>query len=189
MTARMNVDDVAALIRSGATLHISGEERLLAQLPPGRWIGGTIPYFVTAEGGRCDREGLLVTAVDIGESVDVDIIGEDELDGLSEKLPENGLTLAIVPGLSSIHKAFALTAGELPDLFSHPLVGWISGVHLEDLGKSQPKVFNGMTQTAYADKIVLMKIALPADQIAEVGIVNLFSQGGGSSIVFDETAF
>ena len=189
MTIRMTVEETAALVRSGEALHIAGEENLLAQLPAGRWIGGTIPYFVSADGGQCDRDGLLVTPITVGDSIDVKLIDEAELERITEKLPANGLTLAIVPGLSPIHKEFALKVGEIPDLFSHPLVGWISGVHLDDLGKKTPKVFDGTTQKAHADKIALLCISLPETQLAEVGIVNLFTQGSGSTIVFDETAF
>lgn len=41
----------ADMIRGGATLAIAGDESVLAALPAGHWIGGTIPYFMGQEGG------------------------------------------------------------------------------------------------------------------------------------------
>lgn len=37
------VKQVAELIKTGKTLLIAGDEKLLKQLPKGSWIAGTIP--------------------------------------------------------------------------------------------------------------------------------------------------
>jgi len=47
----MTKDEVKALIEAGKTLLLAGAESELAGLPKGRWIGGTIPYFMGDEGG------------------------------------------------------------------------------------------------------------------------------------------
>src|SRR3989442_1532003 len=40
---------------------VAGDERLLAQLPKGNWVGGTIPYLMTDEdGGLTTRDSLMV---------------------------------------------------------------------------------------------------------------------------------
>src|SRR5439155_1722009 len=40
---------------------VAGDERLLAQLPRGNWVGGTIPYLMTdEEGGLTTRDSLMV---------------------------------------------------------------------------------------------------------------------------------
>ena len=54
------VDEVAAMIRDGRALLLAGCEPLLDQLPRGRWIAGTTPYFMSAEEGGIVDE-LLVT--------------------------------------------------------------------------------------------------------------------------------
>ena len=41
----MTKEEVKALIEAGKTLLLAGSESLLADLPKGRWIGGTIPYL------------------------------------------------------------------------------------------------------------------------------------------------
>src|SRR5437899_10408967 len=52
----------AELTRAPNTLFaVAGDERLLAQLPQGNWIGGTIPYLMTDEdGGLTTRDSLMV---------------------------------------------------------------------------------------------------------------------------------
>ncbi len=55
-----SLTEAAEAISSGAPLLIAGDEALLTQLPEGRWIGGTIPYFMTADGGQVTREMVYV---------------------------------------------------------------------------------------------------------------------------------
>ena len=46
----------AELILGGATLAIAGDESVLAALPLGNWMGGTIPYFMGQGGGVTTRD-------------------------------------------------------------------------------------------------------------------------------------
>ena len=50
-----SVDEANRLIMAGKRLHIAGDAAALARLGRGDWIGGTIPYFLTAEGGQADH--------------------------------------------------------------------------------------------------------------------------------------
>jgi hypothetical protein len=56
-----SVDEANRLIMAGKRLHIAGDAAALARLGRGDWIGGTIPYFLTAEGGQADRKRVFVT--------------------------------------------------------------------------------------------------------------------------------
>ena len=40
----LTTTEVAKRISDGQTLLLAGEEKLLGQLPKGKWIAGTIPY-------------------------------------------------------------------------------------------------------------------------------------------------
>jgi len=95
----------------------------------------------------------------------------------------------VIPGMSEAHAKYASEIGELPGLFETPIAGWIAGVHLDDLGKAKPKVFNGRTGEASAEKIVVLHAQLPDDVAARIGIINLFAQGSGDRIEFPETGF
>ena len=58
----LTVAEASEAITAGAAVLVAGDESLLRQLPQGRWIGGTIPYFMTDAGGQawlCN--GLVVT--------------------------------------------------------------------------------------------------------------------------------
>lgn len=61
LTEMMTVSAVSELINSGVNLYLAASEELLTQLPKGNWIGGTIPYFMTANGGLITHEKIHVT--------------------------------------------------------------------------------------------------------------------------------
>lgn len=181
-------DAVAAMIAAGEALILAGEEHLLASLPAGRWIGGTIPYFMTAEaGGTFDRERLFVQRLPQGASVHWQgLLDRDALPRLDATGPDNGYTVILMPSQSEVHRDFALHAIEWPGLFRRPLVGWVTGVALDRVGIDTPKVFDGATATASADRAVVMHVALPDDRHARVDIVNLFTQADGPALTFNE---
>jgi hypothetical protein len=61
MSHLYTVSEANDLINAGRRLHIAGDESALIKLNKGIWIGGTIPYFLTQEGGGMDRQQLFVT--------------------------------------------------------------------------------------------------------------------------------
>ena len=65
----MSVEQAASLIQSGKALSIAGDKQLLAALPKGQWIGGTIPYFVDESGGVHTRDRLFVTVQDKADAL------------------------------------------------------------------------------------------------------------------------
>jgi hypothetical protein len=54
-------EDVQKFIQQGQHLLLAADERVLSQLPQGKWIGGTIPYFMAEQGGRFTQEHIYVT--------------------------------------------------------------------------------------------------------------------------------
>jgi hypothetical protein len=104
-------------------------------------------------------------------------------------MPRNGFSVIIIPAFCATHFDFALHAPEYPGFALHPLIGWISGVHLNEMGKVSPTVFNGQTKTMLADGAVVMHVTLPPDKVAEVGIINIFEQSAGDTITFPQNGF
>jgi len=84
---------------------------------------------------------------------------------------------------------FAEQVTDYPGVFDRPLIGWVSGVALGDIGKVTPKVFNGQTGIGTASESVALHVELPERDQATVEIVNLFCQGNGAEITFDEAGF
>lgn len=186
----MSVAAAAELITAGKYLCIAGDEAALRQLPVGHWIGGTIPYFMAAEGGTTSRDRVFVTEIAVHAAPPrLSLYGHAELPGICRNAPEHGYSLIIIPGFSAIHSSFACHAPYYEDMYLKPLIGWVSGVHLGDLGRRAPQVVNGETGEFSQEFAVVMDVPLPPDKFARIDIVNLFVPGDGDSISFDETGF
>jgi hypothetical protein len=188
MNELVSIDAAAALIRGGAALSVAGPEAALDRLPAGRWIGGTIPYFMVADGG-CVVTDDRVFVSDLTHLGEVQVARYDAaaLEGIVSNAPANGFSLVIIPAGSPAHDAFAQQAPTYADAFLKPTVGWISGVHLSELGRTKPKIYDGRTATKLDDGAVVAYVDLPGDQLVSVEIVNLFEPGGGDLLRFDET--
>ena len=103
--------------------------------------------------------------------------------------PDNGFAVAIIPAGGQAHARFAAEAANYEGAFLKPTVGWIAGVHLNDLGKVTPKVYDGRTATKHEDRAVVAYVTLPEDKLALVEIVNLFEPDGGDLLHFPNTGF
>ena len=178
------------LIKQGKALSLAGNESTLDQLPAGNWIAGTIPYFMVAEGGTVVQDDrLFATELSHLGTVTLASYGPDELAGISGHAPDNGFAVTIIPAASESHRRFAAEAATYKDAFLKPAVGWIAGVHLDDLGKASPKVYDGRTATKHTDRAVVAYVALPADKLVQVDILNLFTPGDGPVIEFERSGF
>lgn len=184
-------DAAAELIRSGAMLTIAGDENVLAALPSGNWIGGTIPYFMGQEGGVTTRGQVFVTPLPSHPGLQPTIRQYDaaSLSQVCMEAPANGFSLIILPAFSEVHFEYAQHASMYDEMFMKPLVGWISGIHLDDMGKRTPKTRDGRTGTLLENQAVVIHVPLPDNVSAHVNIVNLFSQGNGDLIEFQESGF
>lgn len=182
--------EAAKRIEAGAALLLAGAESALDALPHGKWIAGTIPYFMAESGGVEDTERVFVTEVPDGvvdaawAVYDVAAIDRIALDG-----PSHGFTAVIVPAFSAVHRKFAQDAPEFKDMFIKPIVGWVSGVAVEDIGRLSPKVYFGQTGEKLADAAVALHAALAPEFSAKVDIVNLFHQGRGPALQFESQGF
>lgn len=171
---------------------VSGDENLLSQLPKGNWIGGTIAYLMTDEvGGLTTRDKLLVQQLPrSGRGAwTISVYDEKSITRISEDAPAQGYTLLMIPAFSEVHLVYGKDAPHFKDLFTHPIVGWITGVHLDDLNKQKPKVFNGTTGEVYTDRALACHVPLPAGKKARVNIVNIFERSDGPDIRFETDGF
>lgn len=186
----ITVEQAIQRIQAGEVLLLAGDESLLKQLPQGTWIGGTIPYFMSETGGQCNTQ--LLFAHPLPKDVHVTKIKhytETELEQIPEDASENGFSVIIIPATSAAHVAYAQNAPSYPNIFFKPIIGWIAGVHLDQVGAVNPKVFNGQTTEMTEQAAVVMHVSLPNDQVALINIFNLFEQGDGDEIYFEEEGF
>jgi hypothetical protein len=190
MSNLYSLEETTRLITEGIPLLLAADEALLSRLPRGKWIGGTTPYFMTDLGGREDHNKLFVTVLPAFAQVSsIKNYSVDQLPLMPQDYASNGCSFIILPATSQVHLDFARDSASYEGVFDTPLAGWISGVHLSDLGKVPPKVVDGQTGVLYADQAIVMHIALPPEKVASIDIINLFNQGAGDVITFPETGF
>ena len=183
-------DEAARLIESGRTLLLAGDEALLAGLPQGRWIAGTIPYFMTEAGGIASRDRVFAAVLpEPANGPLIRFYSTETLAGIGANAPENGFTALLIPAFSEPHTAFAQGVFGFEGVFNAPLVGWIAGVATDEIGTRPPKVFNGATGESSDTMALAMHVSLPTGLSAKIGIVNPFHQGDGPAITFPEAGF
>lgn len=184
------VDQVAALIQQGKSLLLAGDETVLSQLPPGNWIGGTIPYFVGQAGGVFTREQIYVTQLpDFAVNATVKSYDESRIRQIYRDAPANGFSVIIIPAHSGIHFSFALNCHNYPGFATRPLIGWVSGISLDELEPVSAKVFDGVAAASYPNRAVVFHVELPPHKIADVQIVNFFQPGDGDTLTFTRDGF
>lgn len=186
----MDSDAVADLIDSERALLLAGDETLLASLPRGRWIGGTSPYFLIDGQGVTCRDKVFVTELPVeAGSVSIRSYGTDGLAHIGANAPENGFTVLLIPAFSAVHSAYAQGIFGIEGAFNMPVVGWVTGIALDEVGRATPKVFDGSTGTVSDSMALAMHVPLPPDCAARIGIVNPFRPGGDDVIAFEEAGF
>lgn len=180
----LTVAAAAKRIEAGDVMVIAGDETLLAQLPRGAWIGGTTVYFVTEAGGAVVRDKLFCTTFPKGSAARPRHLWVDELPRIAEGYQPGGVTMIMIPAFSVAHAQFAVEGQSWPGLFDQPLAGWITGVHLDDIGKKAPKVFDGTTGKGHDEGAVLLHVALPEGVAIDLDILNIFAQGDDAKLTF-----
>lgn len=190
MKKLLPLEEVVKRIENGEKLVLAADENLLSKLPKGNWIGGTIPYFMGDEGGVLTKDKIFVDEVpNFIEEISIKCYDENSIKNISESNFENGYTIIILPGFSSIQTSFAENSNEYKDIFNTPLIGWVSGFDVADIGNAKAKVFNGLLNGSSTESAVVMHLKLPENKTPIIDIVNLFEQGDGDVITFSETSF
>ncbi|MBD3786763.1 MAG: hypothetical protein IE922_07295 [Sphingomonadales bacterium] len=180
----LSAAEAAARIEAGEVMVIAGAEELLRTLPRGKWIGGTTVYFVTDKGGAVVRDRLFCTIFPQASGATPRHLTAENLSDISSGYAPSGFTMIMIPAFSVAHSDFAVEGQTYPGLFDQPLVGWITGVHLDELGKRAPLVFDGATGVAHEEGAVLLHVALPAGTVVDLDILNIFAQGERRDLTF-----
>lgn len=186
----LSVAQANTVIERGGPLVVAGSNTALAALNPGNWIGGSIPYFITTKGGVCDQENVFVNEITLPiTSWSIKSYGAMALSRLATDAYENGFSYIIIPANSAAHLEYAMHATEYPDIFMRPIMGWISGVHLNDLACEAPVVVDGRTGMIQSTEAIVLHVELSPDTQAMVQTVNLFRPGKGPALRFSEPGF
>lgn len=186
----LSIPEVKSAIVAGESLFLAGSREALSQLPQGNWIGGTIPYFMAEEGGLMSEDRIFVTRVpDFALEVKAADYGPDNLADLYREAPANGFTFMVLPASSDVHRTFAEQAPSYDGFLFRPMVGWVTGVRVDQIGREAPAVFNGKAGKSFDARCVALHVTLPANKVVDLEIVNIFESGGGNLIRFEEAGF
>lgn len=186
----MTREEFSGRLGEGRSLFVAGDEELLRRLPRGDWVGGTSSYFTTETGGLHARDRVCAAEIpEFATASAIKIYDSASIAGIYADVPDNGYSLIVIPGASPILRAFALGAPRYENFACRPLLGWVSGVDLADVGKIAPKVVDGRTGRVYDDAAVVLHVSLPKSKIAEVGIINIFEPGDGDVLTFMADGF
>lgn len=188
----LDVQATSKLIKKGHILVLSADENLFKQLPRGKWIGGTTPYFyLKSEMGRMDKDHIMVSDfTDVVKKFKITKYDAPSLKNICKNGFENGFNFMILPALRDIHYAFALDSPNYENLFQNPLIGLIAGAELEEFSKNGlSKVINGETGESYTDSAVVLHVELFAKKVARVEIINVFEPSYEVFIEVEEDTF
>ena len=184
------VAEVTQMITAGKRLLLAGDEQLLAALPAGDWIGGTTPYFMANHHGLFTKQKIFVTELpDSTTGIEIKTYDAASVSQCYNDAPAHGFSFIIIPAMCNTHFAFALNAPGFETFAMRPLIGWISGFHLDEIWQAQPKVYAGPDRRELSDGAVIMHVSLPLNKVADIGITNMFEQGDGDTITFAASGF
>ncbi len=190
MKTLYSVDEVTKMIVDGEVLMLAGDQRVLKKLPKGKWIAGTIPYFMSEKGGLLTHNEIQVVKLPPEiTGFSIAMYTTPELKNIPQDYKPNGFSCIVIPAFSDAHYAFAKECSTYSGVFDRPLVGWISGFDLSELGSTSAKVINGMTGEISDAKAVVIHVDFPSNKYAKINIINLFKQGSDDSITFESTGF
>lgn len=185
-----SIDTVQRLIANGRKLFLAGSAESLAELPRGTWIGGSICYFMDQVGGICTDDRIFVTELPAqATAVEIRSYDTHELQALYDDAPLNGFTFLLIPADAPFVEEFASHGPQCEGFLLKPMVGWVTGVPLAEIGKTKAIAVDGRTGASSSGKALAMHVSLPPGQVAELNIVNIFRQGNGDTITFAESTF
>ncbi|MBQ3655659.1 MAG: hypothetical protein II956_02270 [Bacteroidales bacterium] len=188
----LSLKDTSAMILSGKTLLLAGDEKLLEQLPEGNWIAGTSDYFISAEGGKECTDKIFVTDMtEFQDEILIKTYDENTIKNVYADSLDNGVTILIIPPYSAVHSSFAVNAPTYEKFAQTPLIGWVaSHVFYPDRAPGKGYVFSGNAASKTCEKAVAMHIRLKKGKYAELNLVNFYTQDGeGDTIEFLESGF
>ena len=169
------LSETATFINKGYLLSLAGDESILAQLPKGSWIGGTIPYFMNSEKPSFSNDKVYVNK--LSDSIidfNIKVYNDSSIYNIVEDSFSNGFTILILPPFQAVQRVYALESPNIKGIYNNPIIGWISG---KGIGSSTiPKVLNGQNMQVYEDKAVAMHVKLPVNKTAELDVINVYEE-------------
>ncbi len=182
-----SVAEVSAMINAGKVLSLAGVESLLSQLPAGKWIGGTTPYFMTPEGGCICEDKIYVKEIP-AYALNAKAVSytAETIKNIYNDAYSHGYSIIIVPQRSNFWIDFFGNAMQIEGFAQKPVVGWVSMVRYEDQATKKAAVFCNSGKPLYEEAVVL-HVELPNNKITEASSINPYVESDGDVIEVEKT--
>lgn len=165
-------NEVIDLIGARRVLLLSGSEKMLSNLPQGKWISGTAPYFMDGVGKISDDMIYVDDLTEYAADVRIEALDETNIDQVAKHGFDNGFSVIILPIDSEVYFSFANNSLQYERIFDNPIVGYVACCKLEDYGKVHPATGIGTTSALTTSKAAVMHVKLPVGMIARTEIMN-----------------
>jgi len=184
------VEEVKDFINQGKIMMLSGSADAIKDLPKGKWIAGTCPYFMSGV-GKIDKQMIMVDDFsDIASNVCIESFDENNIEKLCEKSYDNGFNVIILPFQSPVYYKFATDSMKYEGVFNNPLVGYVACCLFEEIGKVNTYTSTGLDSKLSDKNAVVMHIELPKNLVARTEILDLDTIDENSkSVVFPKDGF
>ena len=184
------INEVSEMILSGKSMLLAGDHKLLSQLPAGKWIGGTTPFFILYPENRITSfDKIFVTQLpEFVTQTEVMEYDETNIRNIFNDAPSNGFTVLIMPYASPVAIEYSRNVTEYENFAAKPVCGWLSGQPLEVIMTEKSYSGSGLGPCISYEKGFAMHISLPTNKYAEIHIFNPYKQGQGDSIMFEENS-
>ena len=181
----LTLQATSELIAQNKLLHISASQELLKKLPQGNWIGGSSEFRAMQSEVEDTKEKLCVFELDFG-SYNIKNYNQENVADFTADTYDNGFSIVIIPAETDILQEYAKKCMNFKDLFLKNVVGWIAGSNTSE----PPIAVNGQTGEVFANEAVILNVSLPAEKLAIVNVVNIFSANENSpQIEFTDEGF
>jgi len=184
-------NEVVEFINNGKILSLAADEQLLKKLPKGNWIGGTIPYFMDTEMGKFSKELIFVDDLtEFAVNFKIAKYNKNTIKNIISDSFINGFTVLIIPYESETVEEFSINSLKYENIYQNPIVGFIAGTDLSNLGKVKAKIYSGNDLTFSEEEGIAIHIGIDSKKIASTEIINLNEINTNSpTIIFPKTSY
>lgn len=183
-------EEVTKFIQQGKVMLLAGSPEALTGLPNGKWIAGSSVYFIDKVGLVDEKRIFVYDFSDIALDVTMEVFDETNIKNIALKSYETGFTIVTIPMDTPVLETFSKNSLSYTGIFAYPVVGFVSGVKLENIGSEKPVVASGIDSKLLYNKAAVMHVKLSNDYFVHSEILN-FDEINPSSpdIVFPKTSF
>ncbi|MDR1866579.1 MAG: hypothetical protein LBR08_13550 [Bacteroidales bacterium] len=183
-----SVPEVTEMIGRGDVLLLAGDVDLLAQLPAGKWIGGSTTRFILHADELVESHDKIFVhnLSEIAGEIKISVYDPSTISNIFDDAYDNGFSVLIMAWGSDTLKEYSINVSSYHNFACKVICGWITKNFFDNENPDISKAVCGKDGSLHSNSGVVMHVALPADKYAEVHTFSPFKQGKGDVFMFEE---